>query len=132
MLQPPVSGRGVLLESCVEPGRFVAAQKGDNDDVVLKLLPACANASCTAQASRFSFDEAVGNIGVWRFSEGKRQRGGKGRVVVEREATEGRGRVGCVCCLGLVCPSRGDERVRRMERAQRGHRAHDLTSPAHR
>jgi len=58
-LQPPVSGRGVLLESCVEPGRFVAAQKGDGGDVLLKLLPTCANASCTAEASRFDFDEAV-------------------------------------------------------------------------
>ena len=59
-----MNGRGVLLESCVEPGRFVAPQKGDDGDVLLKLLPVCANASCTAEASRFSFDEAVGNVGV--------------------------------------------------------------------
>jgi hypothetical protein len=67
-----VSGRGVLLESCVEPGRFVAAQKGDGGDLLLKLLPTCANASCTAEASRFDFDEAVGNIGLWRFERGTR------------------------------------------------------------
>tara|TARA_B100000795_G_scaffold239764_1_gene201593 strand:- start:682 stop:1017 length:336 start_codon:yes stop_codon:yes gene_type:complete len=85
MLQPPVSGRGVLLESCAEPGRFVALQKGDYGDVLLKLLPACANANCTAEASRFSFDEAVGNIGVWSFREGKRQRGRKGRGGVKRK-----------------------------------------------
>jgi len=67
ILQPPVSGHGVLLESCVQPGRFVAAQKGDDDGMVLKLLPACANASCTAQASRFSFDEAVSQTMLsWR------------------------------------------------------------------
>ena len=53
-----------MLEACVEPGRFVAPQQGDDGDVLLKLLPVCANASCTAEASRFSFDEAVGNVGV--------------------------------------------------------------------
>ena len=63
LLQPPVNGRGVLLESCVEPGRFVVPQKAGDGDVLLKLLPVCANASCTAEASRFSFDEAVGNLG---------------------------------------------------------------------
>jgi len=58
-MQRPVNGRGVLLESCVEPGRFVVPQKAGDGDVLLKLLPVCANASCTAEASRFSFDEAV-------------------------------------------------------------------------
>ena len=47
----------------MEPGRFVVPQKDGNGDVLLKLLPICANASCTAEASRFSFDEAVGNPG---------------------------------------------------------------------
>ena len=58
-----MNGHGVLLESCVEPGRFVVPQKAGDGDVLLKLLPVCANASCTAEASRFSFDEAVRNLG---------------------------------------------------------------------
>ncbi len=36
----------------MEPGRFVVAQKAGDGDVLLKLLPVCANASCTAEASR--------------------------------------------------------------------------------
>ena len=50
--------------------------------MLLKLLPVCANASCTAEASRFSFDEAVGNLG----GEG----GERGREV-DREGVVERG-----------------------------------------
>lgn len=66
----------------MEPGRFVVAQKAGDGDVLLKLLPVCANASCTAEASRFSFDEAVGNLG----GEG----GERGREV-DREGVVERG-----------------------------------------
>ena len=86
-MQRPVTGRGVLLESCVEPGRFVVPQKAGDGDVLLKLLPVCANASCTAEASRFSFDEAVGNLG----GEG----GERGREVDREGVVErGAGRLG--------------------------------------
>ena len=96
-----MNGRGVLLESCVEPGRFVVAQKAGDGDVLLKLLPVCANASCTAEASRFSFDEAVGNLG----GEG----GERGREV-DREGWWKEGRV-----VGGVLPGFGEPVSRRQE-----------------
>ena len=110
-MQRPVTGRGVLLESCVEPGRFVVPQKAGDGDVLLKLLPVCANASCTAEASRFSFDEAVGNLG----GEGGER--GRGRPV------GGGGKRGAAlgeCCLVLASPSRGGGGVRQDEAPTEG------------
>ena len=97
----------------MEPGRFVVAQKAGDGDVLLKLLPVCANASCTAEASRFSFDEAVGNLG----GEG----GERGREVDREGVVErGAGRWGSAAWFWrarLEAAGGGG----RMKRPQRGH-----------